>query len=193
MIRKKLTLLSLALAPALIVSVITSCSDNTLSGNATVSVLLTDAPIDLSGVSAVNVTLTGVSLQTADDADGDNMKLSLTSGGDLVVNLLDYQNGQVLLIATGDVPDGDYAKIRMLVSQAELVRDDDGDPDTPDIVEPIFNPSGKVDVPVAFTLSNGENMEITLDFDAALSVQVNQANGQHPYILRPVINVVEMN
>jgi len=191
--RKRLTLLSLALAPALIVSVITSCSDNTLSGNATVSVLLTDAPIDLSGVSAVNVTLIGVSLQTADDADGNSMKLSLTSGGDLVINLLDYQNGQVLLIATGDVPDGDYAKIRMLVSQAELVRDDDGDPDTPDIVEPIFNPSHKVDVPVAFTLSNGENMEITLDFDAALSVQVNQTNGQHPYILRPVINVVEMN
>jgi len=121
------------------------------------------------------------------------MKLSLTSDGDLVVNLLDYQNEQVLLIATGDVPDGDYARIRMLVSQAELVRDDDGDPDTPDIIEPIFNPSDKVDVPVAFTLSNGENMEITLDFDAALSVQVNQTNGQHPYILRPVINVVEMN
>jgi hypothetical protein len=191
--RKKLTLLSLALAPALMVSVMTSCSDNTRSGNGTVSVLLTDAPIDLSGVSAVNVTLIGVSLQTADDADGDNTKLSLTSDGDLVINLLDYQNGQVLLIATGDVPDGDYTKIRMLVSQAELVRDDDGDPDTPDIVEPIFNPSGKVDVPVAFTLSNGENMEITLDFDAALSVQVNQTNGQHPYILRPVINVVEMN
>jgi hypothetical protein len=170
-----------------------SCSDSTLSGNSTVSVLLTDAPIDLTGVSAVNVTLTGVTLQTADDFDGDGTKLSLMSDGDMFVNLLDYQNGQVLLIATGDVPDGDYAKIRMHVSQADLVRDDDGDPDTPDIVEPIFNPSNKVDVPVPFSLSSGEDMQITLDFDAALSVQVNQTNGQHPYILRPVINVVDMD
>jgi hypothetical protein len=191
--RTELAPLSLALALMIIVPMTMSCSDSTLSGNSTVSVLLTDAPIDLTGVSAVNVTLTGVTLQTADDFDGDGTKLSLMSDGDMFVNLLDYQNGQVLLIATGDVPDGDYAKIRMHVSQADLVRDDDGDPDTPDIVEPIFNPSNKVDVPVPFSLSSGEDMQITLDFDAALSVQVNQTNGQHPYILRPVINVVDMD
>ena len=64
---------------------------------------------------------------------------------------------------------------------------------TPEIVEEIFNPSSKVDVPVAFSLTNGEDMEITLDFDAALSVQVNETGGQHPYILRPVINVAGVN
>ena len=60
-------------------------------------------------------------------------------------------------------------------------------------MEPIFIPSEKVDVPVAFSLSNGEEMEVTLDFDAELSVQVNETAGQHPYILRPVINIANMN
>ena len=184
--------LALVLVALLVVTLMTSCSDST-SGTSTVSVLLTDAPIDLSGVSAVNVTLTGVLLQTAGDANGGSAILPLVIDGDMVVNLLDYQDGQVLLIASGDVPVGDYARIRMLVSQAELVRDDDGDPETPDVVEPIFHPSNKVDVPVPFSLSGGENMEVTLDFDAALSVQVNHTHGQHPYILRPVINVVGMN
>ncbi len=184
---KRMLLLLLALAVVTI-----SCSDGSSPGGNNVAVLLTDAPIDLTGVSAVNVTLTGVSLRGEGD-DGGGAKLTLTAGDDMVVNLLDYQDGQVVLIATGEVPDGTYSKIRMNVSRAELVRDDDGDPETPEIVEEIFNPSGKVDVPVAFSLTNGEDMEITLDFDAALSVQVNETNGQHPYILRPVINVAGMN
>jgi len=169
-----------------------SCSDSSSPGGNNVSVLLTDAPIDLTGVSAVNVTLTGVSLH-AEGEDGETTKLSLTAGEDTVVNLLDYQDGQVVLIATGEVPDGSYSKVRMNISLAELVRDDDGNDETPEIVEDIFIPSGKVDVPVAFTVTNGEDMEITLDFDAALSVQVNETSGQHPYILRPVINVAGMS
>ena len=83
MTRKKLVL-SLVLLPALVLSVMTSCSDSTLSGNSNVSVLLTDAPIDLSGVSAVIVTLTGVSLHTAEDDNGNTVKLSLMSDGDTV-------------------------------------------------------------------------------------------------------------
>ena len=190
--KKLFVLLSLAVVPALLVTLTISCSDSSSPGGNNVAVLLTDAPIDLTGVIAVNVTLTGISLHAEGD-DGESTKLSLTAGDDMVVNLLDYQDGQVVLIATGEVPDGTYSKIRMHVSRAELVRDDDGDPETPEIVEEIFNPSSKVDVPVAFSLTNGEDMEITLDFDAALSVQVNETSGQHPYILRPVINVAGMN
>ncbi len=186
--KKLFVLLSLALVLALLTI---SCSDGSSPGGNNVVVRLTDAPIDLTGVSAVNVTLTGVSLHAEGD-DGKSTKLSLTAGDEMVVNLLDYQDGQVVLIATGEVPDGTYSKIRMHVSRAELVRDDDGDPETPEIVEEIFNPSSKVDVPVAFSLTNGEDMEITLDFDAALSVQVNETGGQHPYLLRPVINVAGM-
>ena len=76
------------------------------------------------------------------------------------------------------------------MSLMSLVQGGDGDPLTPDVTVPIFNPSGKVDIPVPFVVSAGDETTLTLDFDAQLSVQVNQTNGQHPYILRPVINLV---
>jgi hypothetical protein len=79
--------------------------------------------------------------------------------------------------------------VRLLVVSAELVRDDDGDPLTPDIVEPITVPSSKVDVPVPFELSADESLQLTLDFDAQASVQVNTTNGRNSYLLRPVINL----
>ncbi len=63
-------------------------------------------------------------------------------------------------------------------------------PNTPDVVDPIFVPSGKVDVPRPFTIAGGEGVDLTLDFDASLSVQVNEAQGQQEFILRPVITPV---
>ena len=181
-----------ALALLALAVVVTACSSGSVRVDGQVTVLLTDAPIDLAGVNAVNVTVTGVSL-LGDDEDGQERRLDLTTGGDMVVNLLDYRNGKTVPLATGLVPDGDYSKIRLHVSAAQLARDDDGDPETPDLIEPVFNPSGKVDVVAPFTLSAGDEMTITLDFDAALSIHVNQTNGQHPYILRPVINVAGMH
>ena len=57
----------MALSPK---TLVTSCSHNGLSGNGTVHVLLTDAPLDLTGVTAVNVTVGELSLRTVEDADG---------------------------------------------------------------------------------------------------------------------------
>ena len=166
-------------------------------GQSGVSVYLTDAPIDLAGVHAVNVTLSGVVLYPAEAGSGDMGGIDLGTGpislpGDLTLNLLDFQNGQVTFLGSQAVPSGSYSRLRLQVVSAELVRDDDGDPATPDIVEPITVPSSKVDVPVPFELTAGENLEITIDFDAQASVQVNATNGKNSYLLRPVINVAGM-
>jgi hypothetical protein len=189
----KLALVTLALVLALILAATTSCANDSRAGSGTISVFLTDAPLDLTTVSAVNVTVTALSLRTAEDESGDSEKLTLVGDNPWVVNLLDYQNGEAVLLAVGDVPAGEYGHIRLEVSAAELVMDDDGSPVTIDVVEPIFNPSGKVDIPGPFFISDGMDMAVTLDFDAALSVQVNTTGGQHAYILRPVINLVETN
>ncbi len=174
-----------------------SASDPTGSGSGSVRVLLTDAPLDLSTVSAVNVTITEFVLYAADDddplAEGEGIVMVMPGEGAESLNLLDYQNGATTLVASAEVPEGHYSKIRMLVSAAELVHDHDGDPDTPDIAEPIKVPSGKVQIPVPFDLSAGEGMEITLDFDAERSVQVNSTSSDnHAYILRPVVTPVGM-
>ena len=166
-------------------------SDPTTPPTGNVNLLLTDAPIDLSDVTAVNVTLSEIVLYPiGEDPDGIPVPLApIADGAEITLNLLDFQNGATIVIGGVEAPAGSYDKLRMRVVEANLERDDDGDPDTPDLVEPIFVPSGKVDIPVAFDLAPGEELDVVLDFDAALSVQVNETGGQHPYILRPGINV----
>ena len=146
----------------------------------------------MTGVKAVNVTLTSMSLfaAAADSGEGRPLVVSgATPATGLTLNLLDYQSGKTALAAVGDVPAGAYQKIRMNIAAASLARDDDGNPATPDKVDPIFVPSGKVDVPVSFTVSPGAATDVTLDFNAQLSVQVNSTPVQG-YILRPVITPV---
>ena len=180
---------------ALLLVGLAACSgvDVTSPSGGTLSVYLTDAPIALDDVSAVNVAVAAMTAFAVcddpnDDCDGRVLDLIPPEGNDgVVVNLLDYRDGAVILMASGDVPGGAYEKIRMDITSASLHRDDDQDPATPDIEEEIFLPSGKVDVVVPFTISAGEETEIILDFDAALSIHVNET-GNLKYILRPVIN-----
>jgi hypothetical protein len=171
---------------------LTGCgSDPTAPSTGTVNVLLTDAPIDLSEVTAVEVTLVNMVLfgddGMVDDEEGIAMKKHGVSAGEgLTLNLLDYQNGQTVTIATEEVPAGDYKKLRMYIGEATLVVPDPND-EMLEIRHRIDVPSGKVDIPVAFTVTGGETAEVVLDFDAALSVQVNETQGNKQYILRPVI------
>lgn len=189
---KRTLVCSLAVLAAL--AGISACDSGSSGGSAGVSVYLTDAPLDLTGVSAVNVTLREVKLYpTVEEAGGLDLEEGpISLPGDLTLNLLDFRNGKVTFIGSASVPAGPYTRIRLEVVSAELVRDDDGDPLTPELVEPIVVPSGKVDVPVPFELTEGENIELTLDFDAQASVMVNTTNGKNDYHLRPVINLAGM-
>jgi hypothetical protein len=183
-----------ALSVLLLVGLV-ACSqvDLTRSGGGNLSVYLTDAPIDLDDVTAVNVAVAAMMvLPVCDEPEEDCERIILDlvppEGSDGVeINLLDYRNGAVILMASEEIPEGNYEKIRMEISSASLYRDDDQDPETPDLMEDIFLPSGRVDVVVPFTISAGEETEIILDFDAALSVHLHET-GNHKYILRPVIN-----
>jgi hypothetical protein len=187
-----------ALAALAALSMLSGCNNNdSASGQARVSLLLTDTPIDLTGVEAVNVTISSVTLYPTDSSGDDSGGIELSSGpiampGDLTLNLLDFRNGQTTFVGETLAPAVSYNRIRLQVVSAELVRDDDNDPSTPGVATPITVPSGKVDVTVPFTLTQGDDLAITLDFDAQASVQVNSTNGQPDYLLRPVINVAGM-
>jgi hypothetical protein len=166
-------------------------SDPTGPSRGRVNVFLTDAPIDLTDVLAVNVVVTEITLFGEDgDAEGGAVPVALTSG-DVPLNLLEFRDGSVVLIGTADVTPGAYKRIRLGIGSATLVRDDDGDETTPGVEEPIEVPSSKVDVPIAFAVSKGEDVDVTLDFDAQASVQVNSTSGQPQYLLRPVITPVK--
>jgi len=190
---------ALACLALVTVAVLVACDTGSSSsgGRSGVSVYITDTPLDLTGVHAVNVTLSEVFLYPAQAGSSDEGGIELESGpislpGDLTLNLLDFRNGQEAFVGSQTVPAGSYNRMRLQVVSAELVQDDDNDPATPDLVTPITVPSGKVDIPVPFTLTAGENLAITIDFDAQASVQVNTTNGTNSYLLRPVINLAGM-
>jgi hypothetical protein len=167
-------------------------SDPSAPGVGTATVLLTDAPIDLSTVDAVEVTLDRIVLfgeeGMVDDEDGMQMdRPGVEAGEGLTLNLLDYQDGETVTIAMLEVPVGEYQKVRMYIREAWLVEPNPQDEMMPLRTE-IDVPSGKVDVPVTFTVTGGEETEVILDFDAELSVQVNETSSSNKeYILRPVI------
>lgn len=188
----KLSAFSGLLALVAIVAFAACSSDPLGPGTGSVRVSLTDAPIDLTGVTAVMVTVDEITLYATDDGESDGIPFDgpVSLPGGFTVNLLDYRDGEVVFVASGDVPVGAYKRIRMRVADASLLWDDDGDPTTPDLEETIEVPSGKVDVPVPFALSQGETFEVTLDFDAAASVQVNETSGNKQYVLRPVVTPV---
>lgn len=173
------------------------CSSDPMSpSNGSVTVLLTDAPIDLSEFSGVCVTLDELLLY-GENSDDDVVEMELppiSTGAGLTLNLLDFQNGETYALGQVEAPAGDYHKLRMRVAEAWLTRDEGDDPCTTGLEEPIFVPSGKVDIPVPFSLGGGEKIEVTIDFDAQASVevQVNATPGRHAYILRPVITPVSV-
>jgi hypothetical protein len=160
------------------------------------NVRLTDAPIDLSNVQSLNVTLTGIIVYPEDDNDdievpdpGEDMEhdaeahaISLLSHP-ATFDLLTLTGGISTLLASGEVPAGEYTRIRLEISSAEIAYEDG-------TTAPLQIESNKVDIPIKFKLTVHEDQSITLDFDAAASVQVNET-GTGSLILRPVVTAKE--
>jgi len=97
-------------------------------------------------------------------------------------DLLTLTGGATDLLASGEVPAGDYSRIRLEISDATLTYKDG-------TIAPLKIDSGKVDVPIAFHVAADAMNALTLDFDAGASVQVN-ATASDTLILRPVVTPV---
>jgi Domain of unknown function (DUF4382) len=156
------------------------------AGTGMLQVRMTDAPIDLSTVQSVNVTLTGVVVFPDETTDPMGMvvqpgPISLMTHP-ATFDLLTLTGGATTLLASGEVPAGHYSRIHLDISDATLVNKDG-------TTAPLQIDSNKVDVPIQFQVTAGMTGSITLDFNAAASVQVNQT-GASQFILRPVVTPV---
>jgi hypothetical protein len=166
-----------------------ACSSGSASvhaGTGTIQVNLTDAPIDLSTVEKVEVTITNVIVYPRGDDSG---MPAVDPTGPIVLtthpqtfDLLTLTGGATDLLASGEVPAGDYSRIRLEISDATLTYKDG-------TIAPLKIDSGKVDVPIAFHVAADAMNALTLDFDAGASVQVN-ATASDTLILRPVVTPV---
>ena len=103
-------------------------------------------------------------------------------GGPATFDLLTLTDGATALLASGQVPAGNYSRIHLDISSATLVNKDGS-------MTPLKIDSNKVDVPIRFQVTAATTSTITLDFNAAASVQVNET-GSDQFILRPVVTPV---
>jgi mannose-6-phosphate isomerase-like protein (cupin superfamily) len=102
--------------------------------------------------------------------------------GPVTLDILALTNGLSTVLGAGNLPEGDYRAIHILVNEGSswLI---EADGDTHDVKVP----SNRLKVITDFTISEGEVTDLVLDLDAAASLI---KTGNNVYILRPVIHQV---
>jgi len=144
----------------------------------TLEVSLTDAP----GIyEAVNVTFSEIS------ANIDGEWIAVRDQAPITVNLLDWNNGNSMVLGTAEVPSGHYTQIRVTIDAAEVIAD--GNP------YEVTVPSGALTglkLLADFTVNAGSTYELILDFDVQRSiVTTGPPNNPTGYLLKPTIRVEE--
>ena len=140
------------------------------------SVRLTDNPVELD---EVNINLQKVIIKGFGERE--EMELGTNAG---FYNLLDYQNGLSTEIANSIVTIEKIKEIRLVLGDDNFaVKYNSPENDTLDLKIPSGSSSG-LKIKVCIDLTQTEDYELTLDFDAAASLH-QTGNGR--YMLKPVI------
>ncbi|MBR9870046.1 MAG: DUF4382 domain-containing protein [Gammaproteobacteria bacterium] len=152
-----------------------SSSDSAQTG--TVSVGLTDAPVDQA--EAVNIEITALVLK---HQSGSPVRYELDIPEP--VNLLDYQNGQVkALLDSKELEAGEYQWVRLEIGDNNNIVIDGAE-------YTLTTPSKRGLQTSGFTVPAGGEVAITIDFDVRKSI-VNPQNDPNAYKLKPVLRLVD--
>ncbi|WP_445665394.1 DUF4382 domain-containing protein [Fodinibius sp. AD559] len=184
------------LSLVLIASLAISCTDlssnvessNTVDGKAHMKVNLTDAPGDYQQVNidvqGLRIHYTPVESDTAEsdsvesDNEGEWIDLPVEP---MKVNLLELTNGVDTLLAEADLEPGHYKELRLILGSDNTVMVDS-------TIQDLKVPSGQQSgykIKFKTDLEAGEEIEVTVDFDAGRSVHKAGRSGKH--ILKPVL------
>jgi hypothetical protein len=163
-----------------------SAAGTSTLGTGTVGVLLTDKPADPSLFESINA-----SIQRVELLGGDDNKIVLYSGAAKTYDLLSLKNESVPFTFKDGVPVGTYCKIRLILSDLELVLADDT-PDNPDDNEtyhPRLPGNGKLDLVArdCFYVGAGLTVTLQLDIDAGNSIHI--VANKKGFNFRPVVFV----
>lgn len=177
-------LVSVALAASIFLGACGSGSsaNEPQSTTGTVLLLLTDKPTD--DLSEINVALEGAILIGGDNADGQQVLYELEPGEKPQThNILDLQHFNTP-IALAEVQPGIYTKLRLLISDIELV-DLEGNT-LPNVALPA---NGKIDLldPRGIEILPGRTLIILVDLEADKSFMAVGAGNSGNYNFRPVV------
>jgi len=170
-----------------------SCNDVNFNGpnrkeQSHMNVHLTDAPanyqevnIDVQGL-RIHYTPVSSDTATVDTTEGKWIDLPVDP---MKVNLLDLTNGVDTLLSSADLNPGRYSELRLILGDNNSVKVNDM---THDLKVPSGQHSG-YKIKFNTVLQDGENIDVTIDFNASKSV--HQAGKSGKYILRPVLKASE--
>jgi hypothetical protein len=167
-------LVAITIIIAVFASGITLPSQEDRTGRLTV--LLTDAPVDLE---SLDITISKLEVHKVAVEEGeDEGWVLLADEGDIpIFDLLLFQEGKVLELASRDIPAGTYNKIRMYVSEAfAYYKPNSGKEDGP-----VNVPPEKIDVITKFTLEPDGSRSVLIDMEPDWVAMRNYNN------LRPVL------
>ena len=184
-------LILLLIAPIMLFVLNTKKKTETTKGTLTLS--MTDAPVDTDGIQGVYITVTGVQYNL-----GGNWITAEEFEGPKTFNLLDLTRGVTEMMGSFELQAGSYNQIRFMLDIPEHNQGNISNPGCyiefdDQTTKPLFVPSGgqsgykavgEFDVPI-----NGE-VSVTADFDVRKAVV---ATGSGKYILKPTIRLVVDN
>lgn len=165
------------------------------SGKGTLSLSITDAPIDMTTVTGVYLTITEIQFNKS----GSNWMTLEEYEGPQTFNILELTEGNSELLGNFSLDAGNYTQLRFILDAPELK---EGNPSNPgcyitfadETQQPLFVPSGGQSgwkAIGAFKVPSNGEVEVTADFDARKSVMKQGANDF--YILKPTIRLIVDN
>lgn len=183
--------LSLTLIPVILGASACGGSPTAPSGNASLSLKVTDAPF--TDAKAVFVTFSNVSVHRSEAAFS---SIPFDNATTRTCDLKKLQAGAQDVLGTGALPAGDYTQIRLTVTSAALYFDNPstGPACAATLTPPagtsaaVTVPSGEVKLNRPFTLAADAVTTILLDFDGGQSIH-QTSDG---YNLTPVIGIVSV-
>lgn len=158
------------------------CATDSGTGTGSMTVEMTDAPID--SAEAVNVFIERVEVNREGDSDG----WVTLNEPQQEYDLLELTNGATTVIGSSELEAGTYQQIRLIVSReghSVVVNGNSHE---------MFVPSGAqtgIKLNINAEIEEGIEYVLLLDFDASRSVVKAGQNNQRPYILKPVIKATE--
>ena len=169
----------------------------------TLTLSMTDAPIDADTVAGVYISITKVEIGDNASDPVEWLEIADYSDAPKVINLLDYTGGLAYEIGEFELEAGQYNQIRFYLDAPE---DGQGAPTSPGCyieftdpeVEdaPLFVPSGSQSGYKAvgsFEVPENGDVEITVDFDVRKSVHVTgsgQGQADPRYLLKPTLRLI---
>jgi hypothetical protein len=169
----------------------TDCEEED-STKSTLTLSITDAPIDMTDVTGVYLTINEIQLNTS----GNSWITFEEYEGPQTFNILELTDGVSSLLGSFSLDPGHYTQLRFYVDAPELSSANPSNPGcyiefSDGSTEPLYVPSGSTSgwkAVGAFNVPINGDVAITADFDARKSIMEQGAN--HFFILKPTIRII---